>query len=80
MSESDTLHMENMVRDAMTRLDSLMDESVNHYREARKTLTEKKELDAETLFSFDREWLMIIERLGVSIADMYRLIEKKNPA
>ena len=70
--------MKNTVRKAMNRLDSLMENCVEDYQKARKRINGENK--TEELIALDKEFLPIIEHVGVSIADMYRLVERKNPA
>ena len=68
--------MEDMMRSAMEKLNSLMETGVNDYNQLRNQMNG----DRQALVDLDREFLPIIERIGVTIADMYRLVKQNNPA
>lgn len=70
--------MKNTVCKAMLRLDSLMENCIKDYQKAREKINGEK--NTEELIALDKEFLPIIERIGVDIADMYRLVKKRNPA
>lgn len=59
---------------AMKRLDSLMESCVQDYQKERDRINGAD--IKEKLIELNKEFLPIIERIGVSIADMYRLVEK----
>lgn len=70
--------MQETVHKAMLRLDSIMESCVQDYQRERDRINGAN--NKEKLIELNKEFLPIIERIGVSIADMYRLVEKKDPA